>query len=104
MTDRAILAPQTALGYAEFTVTPKRPVTVYLYPVASLTAAEYSDLQRKDPTGTWQDVYDHGSKGSGGQVRLDTTVTTITVTGEGKYRIMKEASTNAIGVAEANTQ
>lgn len=102
MSDKVMLAPQTALGYAYFPVTRAVPVTVYLYPVADLTASEYADLQRKDPAGTWQDVYDHGFKGSGGQVRLDTTVTTITVKGEGEYRIMKETSSNAIGVARGD--
>ena len=99
MADTVLLAPQTALGYGYFNVDDNIPRTVYVYPVASLTASEYADLQRKDPAGTWQDVYDSGFKGSGGQVRLDTTCTDITVIGEGEYRIMKELSTNAIGVA-----
>ena len=98
MADNAILAPQTALGYGYFKVGHATPVTVYVYPVASLTASEYADLQRKDPDGTWQDVYDSGFKGSGGQVRLDTTCTGVVVNGYGEYRIMKELSTSAIGV------
>ena len=104
MADKSLLAPQTALGYGYFTVKPHQKKTVYVYPVADLTASEYADLQRKDVAGTWQDVYDPGFKGSGGQVRLDTTVTDITVTGQGEYRIMKEASTNAIGVGVADQE
>lgn len=99
MADKILLAPQTALGYGYFKVNRSVPRTVYVYPVADLTASEYADLQRKDPAGTWQDVYDSGFKGSGGQVRLDTTCSGVVVVGEGEYRIMKEASTNAIGVA-----
>ena len=100
MTDKTILAKTTsAANSGSFFVKPGRPVTVYLYPQASLTAAENANLQRKDPEGTWQDVYDHGFKGSGGQVVLDTTVTGVVVAGEGEYRIELENPTNAIGVA-----
>lgn len=104
-TDNIILAKTASAGNSsEFIVKQSRPVSVYLFPVADLTATEYANLQRKDPEGTWQDVFDHGFKGVGGQVRLDTTVTGITVTAEGVYRIELENPTNSIGVAVADQQ
>jgi len=100
MTDKTILAKTSSAGNSSsFHVKKGRPATVYLYPEASLTASEFANLQRLDPDGTWQDVYDHGFKGSGGRVRLDTTVTGVVVVGEGEYRIELENPTNSIGVA-----
>lgn len=100
MVDKTILAKTSSAGNSSaFHVKVGRPATVYLYPEADLTVSENANLQRKDPDGTWQDVYDHSFKGSGGKVVLNTTVTGILVEGEGEYRIELENPTNAIGVA-----
>ena len=98
-TDTVIREPSDAAGQSDTFIVGKDPITVYLYPVASLTSSEYVDLQRDTPAGTFQDVYDSGFKGSGGQVRLDTTVTDITITGPGTYRLDFDNPTNAIGAA-----
>ena len=99
MADKVLLAPTNAAAQSiEFVVKPGEPKTVYLYPYADLTAGENANLQRKDAAGTWQVVYDHSFKGSGGKVVLDTTVSGVTVTGEGVYRIDLENPTNSIGV------
>ena len=97
--DTVIHTPSAAAGQSDTFTVGKDPITVYIYPVASLTAGEYVDLQRDTPAGTFQDVYDPGFKGSGGQVRLDTTVTDITITGPGTYRLDFDNPTNAIGAA-----
>jgi hypothetical protein len=100
MADRILRAPNVAAGAsAVFKVSPYRPRTVYLYPAADLTATEQSTLQREDPAGTFQDVYDVGF---GGIVQLNDTVTGITVTAEGVYRINVADPTAAIGVAIAD--
>lgn len=102
MADKILLAPQTGAGNSEvFYVDPARPRTCYLYPFANVTASEFCDLQREDPAGTWQDVYDSGF---GGQVRLDSTVESVTIVGGGKYRWAKEATTNAQGVGLASNK
>ena len=99
-TEHIILAKTLSAGNSsQFVVKTNNPKTVYLFPVADLTAGENANLQRKDPDGTWQDVYDHSFKGAGGQVILDSTVTGVTVVGEGVYRIELENPTNSIGVA-----
>lgn len=103
MSDNIILAKTASAGNSfPFRVMLNLPRTVYLFPEADLTAGENANLQREDPDGTWQDVYDHSFKGAGGQVILDTTVTGIRVIGEGVYRIELENPTNAIGVAVAD--
>ena len=103
MTDVTILAKTASAGNSStFYVKPGQPKTVYLFPVADLTAGENANLQRLDPDSVWQDVFDHGFKGAGGQVILDTTVTGVVVAGEGAYRIELENPTNSIGVAIAD--
>lgn len=98
MTDKVIYAKATAAGQSTaFYVEPGKPVTVYIYPSANLAADEYGDLQRKNPDGTWDDVFD-----SAGQVRLSSARTCITIEGEGEYRIDKDLSTAAFGVAAAD--
>ena len=100
MTDTVLLAPATGAGNSEEIVVEEgRPITVYLYPVGDLTADEHADLQRLAADGSWGDVYDSVF---GGQVRLNSTVTSVTVQGAGTYRIAKDSSTNAIGVAAPN--
>jgi len=102
-TDHIILQKTSSAGNSgSFFVKVGLPRTVYLFPVADLTASENANLQRKDPEGTWQDVFDSGFKGSGGQVILDTTVTGVVVVGEGEYRIELENPTNAIGISVAD--
>jgi hypothetical protein len=96
MADRILRAPNLAAGVSgTFKVGPHRPRTVYLYPAADLTASEQATLQREDPAGTFQDVYDQFF---GGIVQLNSTVTGVMVHGEGVYRINVADPTNAIGV------
>jgi hypothetical protein len=104
MADKILLAKtDAAANSAEFVVKAGSPKTVYLFPVASLTASEYANLERKDPDGTWGPVYDNSFAG-GGQVRLDSaTATGVTVVGEGTYRVDLDDPTNSIGVALADT-
>ena len=103
MSDKVILEKRlTAGNSSDFSVMVNVPKTVYLFPAADLTVGENANLQRKDPDGTWQDVFDSGFKGSGGQGILDSTVTGIMVAGEGVYRVELEDPTNAIGVAVAD--
>ena len=97
--DTVIRAPVNTAGQTSQFIVDDKPVTVYLYPAASLTATEYADLQRDTAAGTFQDVYDHSFKGSGGQVRLDTTVTDITIEAPGTYRLDFDNPTNAVGAA-----
>lgn len=96
MSDRSLREPINTAGVSDtFIVKHNRPRTVYLYPVADLTASEQATLQREDPAGTFQDVYDNAF---GGIVQLNTTVTGTVVVGEGKYRVNVADPTNAIGV------
>jgi len=105
MADKILLAPTSSAAQSiEFVVKAGTKKTIYLYPYADLTAGENANLQKKDPAGTWQVVYDHSFKGSGGQVILDTTVSEVVVTGEGVYRIDLENPTNSIGVAIGDQQ
>lgn len=94
-----ILTPATGAGQSSSFHVHNRPMTVSIYNAADagMTAAEYSDLQRKNPAGYWQDVFD-----SAGQVRLHAGRTEITVIAGGEYRIDKEATTESVGVEVFN--
>lgn len=95
--DTIIRSPvDTASPAAPFQVT-KYPIKVTIYPEADLTAGEFADLQEEDPAGTFQDVFDPFFKGTGGQVRLDTTVTSFVVEAPGSYQLEFDNPTNAVG-------
>jgi hypothetical protein len=95
MSDTLIFNSNAAGQSDTFTVS-KEPVTCYLGPYSSLTAAEYADLQRYDGT-NWSDVYSLVG-GSAAQVRLDTTLTDITIIGPGTYRFDVDNPTNTVTI------
>lgn len=91
-----LAATTSADQSSEFTVR-ERPVTVYIY--GTHVNGEYADLQREGPDDSWRDEYIQPSGGVSEKVRLSGERTAVTVYGAGTYRIDKEATTNAIGVA-----
>jgi len=99
MADTVIRAPVDTAGQSDTFKVVDKALTIYLYPVASLTATEYADLQRQAADDSWADVEDSSFSGAAGQVRLDTTVTEITIRAPGTYRLDFDNPTSAVGAA-----
>lgn len=95
--DTIIRAPVDTAGQSDTFYVVNLPVRVSLYPVASLVAAEYADLQQEDPAGTFGNVFERAPDGTGAQVRMSATVTDIVVSATGTYRLNFADPTNAVG-------
>jgi len=95
--DTIIRAPVDTAGQSATFMVKDYPVRVSLYPVADLTASEYADLQQEDPAGTFGDVYERITDGSGAQVRMSSVVTDIMVIASGTYRLDFDNPTSAVG-------
>ena len=96
MADTVILTPTaTATQSSSFDVDARR-MTVYAYSGngSALAAGEHGTLQRQNPAGTWQDVYD-----SNGIVQLNGTLPGVDIVGGGRYRIDKAISVQPVGYA-----
>ena len=102
--DTIIRAPVDTAGQSDTFEVKDIPIRVSLYPVASLTAAEYADLQQEDPAGTFGDVFERASDGTGAQVRMSSVVTDIVVTATGTYRLDFDNPTNAVGAYIRNAR
>lgn len=91
--ERVILNPTTSATTSDAFEVDRRRYTVFAYGALTLSA-EYSDLQRQDPDGSWQNVYD-----AAGQIRLHAGRPGVDITGGGRYRINKAGSAGNIGAA-----
>lgn len=95
MAAKTLLAPATGAGNsAEFVVGEQREATVTMRAASGLTALEYGDIQISvDGGSNWDDYYSDGA-----QVRLSDVQTAVTIRGPGRFRVAKEATTNATGI------
>lgn len=92
ISNSTIMAPGTgAMNSQDFEVYGE-PVTVSLYPQASLLAAEHFNLMIKAPDNTYVKVVD-----SGGAVQLNGTRPQVLVNGHGTYRLEAAARTSSTG-------
>lgn len=91
--DKVLLSPTMSAAQSGSFGVDKRRVTVYVYG-SLFVGGEYADLERQDPTGAWQTVWD-----SNGQIRLHANRPGVDIIGGGTYRISKSGSTGTIGVA-----
>lgn len=95
MAAKTLLAPATGAGNsAEFVVGEQHEATVYLHATSGLVVSEFADLQiSHDGGSTWADYFKDGS-----QVRLTNTNNAVTIYGPGRFRVAKDATTNAAGI------
>lgn len=91
-----ILAAQTASGTSTaFNVFHGASVTIIIAAASGHTASEFSDVQISHDGGTtFADLYENGS-----QVRLHITNTAVTVYGPGRFRVVKDTTSNATSIS-----